>query len=707
MDEKRWSYLAVTTSFIVAWFAVTLQFGVGALNPGFPDWFMVPGADWTQHYFGWVYYRFGAWHWPPGTLTGYAYPMVSSMGYTDAIPLVAMPLKVLSPWLPEPFQYIGWWLFTCFALQTWFGYRLLRVLSAPPAFAWLGSIFLGMSPTLLFRDGHPALCAHWVITALWWSYFNTAGKHNLRQATVITALSAWIHPYLTAMALALYLVILLKQSWIDRKVSISKALIFAATMLGWTLLSFYLIGYFNLEGTQQGGLGVGEFSANLNTWFNPHTESAFWQGLPWAETGQYEGYGYLGTAVIVLIALFLIHRLSTRKGPLPSTRSGWLALLTGITLFLFALSPRWTFFNHTIFQYETQISLFQTFRSTGRFIWPLYYLILGWTIAKIAGWWSAFGWKGWIALSLFLAIQLAEFGPKLPNEVVRHEPFQSPLPHVALWDTIFLNSQHIWIYPPYNNRIRDAGDDMAFMEIGARTHRPISEGGLARRDDRMAYEVMDTLTARIHGQGRFAAGDIMIMSPEILAQSDAVFLEKGSAYLLDDYLVYIPHQSDPEGTIQRFLRGKNVLPVTSKKILRPEQIFAFYPGDYVLFAIKDEATEGMAAATKTFFVDHGSWLGKILFQSSYAGIWRDSLLLKEESAKLKAVQLDTLLAGTSIHLESAGMPSGNFVHIQVNDEELATQDRGLHVVILNREGKVVTTGYGDLYQSRYLIMRSD
>lgn len=707
MAEKHWSYLAAGTSLVIAWFAVTLQFGIGALNPGFPDWFMVPGADWTQHYFGWVYYRFGEWHWPPGTLTGYAYPMVSSMGYTDAIPLVAMPLKVLSPLLSEPFQYIGWWLFTCFALQTWFGYRLLRALSAPPAFAWLGSLFFGLSPTLLFRDGHPALCAHWVITALWWSYFNKDGKRNPVYATIVTGLAAWIHPYLTAMALTLYLAILLKRSWIDRMLSLKAALIYAAGTLTWTWLSFYLIGYFNLQSTQQGGLGVGEFSANLNTWFNPHTESTFWPGLPWADSGQYEGYGYLGTAMLMLIAVMAIYRIFKHQGPWPTTRAGWLALVTGAGLFLFALSPRWTFFDHTLFQYQTHLSLFQTFRSTGRFIWPLYYLAMGWTLAKISIWWSAYGWRGWLALGIFLGIHIAEFGPKLANSVVRHEPFQSPLPHVTVWDTIFLKSQHVWVYPPYNNRIRDAGDDLAFMEIGARTHRPISEGGLARRDDRMAYAMMDTLTARIHGQGWFAPGDIMILGPEVLAQSDSTFLQKGDAYLLDDYLVYVPHQSDPEGELKQYLKRRDVIPVSSKLILLPDQVFAYYPDDYVLFAIKDEATQGMSSRTKTFFTDRGSWLGKILFQSSYAGIWRDSLLLNEESAKLKAVQLDTTLAGSTIHLESAGMASGNYVHMLVEGHELANQDRGLHVVILSPEGTLVTTGYGDLYQSRYLIMRSD
>ncbi|MCB0656122.1 MAG: hypothetical protein KDC57_08310, partial [Saprospiraceae bacterium] len=537
MRDRYWTYLALGTSLVLAWFAVTLQFGVRAMDPGFPDWFMVQGADWTQHYFGWVYFRFSPWHWPPGTLTGYAYPMFSSMGYTDVIPLVALPLKAFSAWLPETFQYIGWWLFLCFALQTWFGYRLLRILSAPAPFAWLGSIFLGLSPTLLFRDGHPALCAHWVITALWCSYINDQPGKSLRLATIVTALSAWIHPYLTSMAMAIYLIVVIKKVWITRSLNYLQAAGLAIGVLAWTLLSFYLIGYFNLQGTQQGGLGVGEFSANLNTWFNPHTESAFWSGLPWAAPGQYEGYGYLGTSVLTMIAALIIFRISHQRGLWPTTRSAWLALLAATGMFVFALSPKWTFFQHTFFHYETQLSLFQTFRSTGRFIWPLYYLIMGWTLANASRWWSRYGWRGWAILVVFLGIHLAEFGPKLPNPVARHERYVSPLPSVKIWDSVFLSSDHVWIYPPYNNRIRDEGDDMAFMEIGARTHVPISEGGLARRDDRMAYAMMDTLTARLHGIGQFEPGDVMILSPEYLQNAGEAFRSQGFLYLIDGYLL--------------------------------------------------------------------------------------------------------------------------------------------------------------------------
>lgn len=98
----------------------------------------------------------------PSRVTLHA-PSGTSIGYTDSIPLVAIPLKIVAGWLPLPMQYLGAWLVACFALQGLFGVFLAQLWTRS-AMATLGaaSLFVLM-PTLLNRAPHPSLCAHWTV----------------------------------------------------------------------------------------------------------------------------------------------------------------------------------------------------------------------------------------------------------------------------------------------------------------------------------------------------------------------------------------------------------------------------------------------------------------------------------------------------------------------------------------------------------------
>ena len=73
--------------------------------------------DWATHYFGWTYFRFEPWHWPPAAVHGYNAPIGTAIGLTDSLPLMAYLLKPFSRWLPAEFQYLGAWERLCFTLQ--------------------------------------------------------------------------------------------------------------------------------------------------------------------------------------------------------------------------------------------------------------------------------------------------------------------------------------------------------------------------------------------------------------------------------------------------------------------------------------------------------------------------------------------------------------------------------------------------------------
>src|SRR5690606_14740021 len=95
--------ILVGLSLIVYHFA----YGLSRLNPTNINWLFQTREDWASHYLGWAFYRDSAWTFPLGDMTGYMHPMGTNIGFTDSIPLLALPLKLISFALPDDFQYFG------------------------------------------------------------------------------------------------------------------------------------------------------------------------------------------------------------------------------------------------------------------------------------------------------------------------------------------------------------------------------------------------------------------------------------------------------------------------------------------------------------------------------------------------------------------------------------------------------------------------
>ena len=81
-------------------------------------------ADRAMHTLGWMFFRAAAWGNPPGLSPELGLELSNSIGLVDGLPLFAVPLKLVSAWLPQPFQYWGAWLLICFLLQALFAYLI-------------------------------------------------------------------------------------------------------------------------------------------------------------------------------------------------------------------------------------------------------------------------------------------------------------------------------------------------------------------------------------------------------------------------------------------------------------------------------------------------------------------------------------------------------------------------------------------------------
>ncbi len=110
--------------------------------------------DYRLHHLGWHLYRYGPWTFPLGATPLLIWPIGSSIGLTDSMPIVAIWLKALSPMLPTDFQFIGLWLVLSFALQGVFGALLMRLATPRPELQLLGATLLILSPPLDLP--HPA-----------------------------------------------------------------------------------------------------------------------------------------------------------------------------------------------------------------------------------------------------------------------------------------------------------------------------------------------------------------------------------------------------------------------------------------------------------------------------------------------------------------------------------------------------------------------
>lgn len=474
-----------------AWIA-----GTRILDPASIDW--LRKGDWVPHHFGWHYFRIEPWHWPPGAVHGYYAPLGTSIGLTDSIPLVAYLLKPFSAWLPPQAQYLGPWLLACFALQGALGARLVGRVVASAWAQLLGGVLFVLVPTLLIRVGHAALCAHWLIL---WALLVVTRPPARRFAwpgwAALGLVSGLVQPYLAAMVLG---VLAGATASNDSGVSIGRRVAALATALGTTLAGWWLSGLFLLTGERSltaGGLGY--YSMNLLAFVSPEGWSAVLPNLSSATPGQpYEGFQYLGLGLLLLLAVAVALRAGGRVAPGPRVVTPWL-LATCLVMTAFAVSPVVTLGTRTLLNLDgAWTAPLALFRSSGRFVWPLVYLGLVWTIATLA---RAVPTRTAVAvLGVAVIVQAADLhGAHQFRRQVAHDPsfhawlnpFDDPR-----WHEVAPAYARLALVPP-----PQCGDTPVPYEaaIGFTADHglTINAGVVARRDERARASYCETLARQV------------------------------------------------------------------------------------------------------------------------------------------------------------------------------------------------------------------
>lgn len=284
--EKRW-FLMLTSAIIGAILFIAI-YGARILDPTYEDW-LFQGGDLTQHYLGWTFFRMSDWHFPFGLSDSVLGNVKISVIYTDSVPLFALFFKLLSPLLPATFQYFGFLGLFSFMMNGACSTLLIHRFNKNGIFCIIGSTFYIISPVVLQRlYGHEALSCHFVILLglILWLYQD----HKLGCfITDVFKYKKYLRPFLCLISI---------------------------TAL--SLLMLWMLGAFYTK-TNVAAQGLGIYSANINTFWNPLDSQGSNNGLlgdvskgsrflkPIAVNfGQYEGYAYVGLGIILGAIILLI-----------------------------------------------------------------------------------------------------------------------------------------------------------------------------------------------------------------------------------------------------------------------------------------------------------------------------------------------------------------------------------------------------------------
>ena len=510
--------------------AFLVQFGPGALDPTNLHWLMT--GDWGAHLLGWLFFRHTPWEWPLTTIPTLAWPAGATIAYTDSIPLLALPAKLLSRWLPDSIQYIGPWLALCFVLQGVFGALLTSSFSPKPLHAALGGALMTLSPVLMRRAvGHDSLSAHWLLLALLWLNLREQGRPraSLIAAVSLVLLAATVHPTLWAMTAVLAFA-LVARFRMEGQLGWRGVALTSVVLIAGTALLFAALGYVGGDTPRQGG-GFGHFSADLLTLVNPMGSSRVLPSLP-TGAGQYEGGGYLGLGALLLVgwAMFLFVR--ARRDLSPDIRRRWTpVVVAAILMALFAASSVVTIAGHEILGlrtvYRPFLSLVEPFRSSGRFIWPLHYLAIAFALAVVLkGWRVGPLWKSAVLGAAFL-IQVVDVPRDAPNSDIDARVGDDWLKlRAERWSELAEGRTKLVLYPPmlHDGAGRGCGKSdfwpgdfqLSSGWLALRHRMAVNSAYLARIDEERIQAYCKSLEREVQ-RGELDPATLYVVAPQLLA----------------------------------------------------------------------------------------------------------------------------------------------------------------------------------------------
>jgi hypothetical protein len=343
-----------------------------------PRW-QYPANDIAAYLTAHAYFVHDRWRLPLFALPMLGYPDGSSVIFCDAIPIVALIAKLWTSLTGRIVNLLGLWVLAAYMLQGVMAVRLVYALGERSR--WLAVCIASwsvLSIAFVIRFGHLALQGQFlVLWALALHFEQTRDRQpRILETTLLLTIAVLVNAYLAAMAIAIGIASWLTLGW--QRAWSWRAACHATIGVSAVAVVMVISGYFSVPaGTD--ALVMPQFGAwswNLSSLvISPHE---------WVRTlgverhtsgGQYEGESYLGLGpLLVLIVCLLTRPRAVRDG---LTRH-WPLVLIVIACAAFAASNRVYFGSTLLVDLPMPPMLLRVaglFRSHGRFVWPLMYLL--------------------------------------------------------------------------------------------------------------------------------------------------------------------------------------------------------------------------------------------------------------------------------------------------------------------------------------------
>lgn len=443
-------------SLSVGVFVFTAMYGIEVLSFTNVDWLLNRG-DLSQHYVGWKFYRNADWRFPFGLMDNMAYPNKTSIIFTDSIPLFAVFFKLLSPILPEHFQYFGLWGVLSYALQSLMGAYIVRKFTDSKLVSVLGGLFFTLTPFMIYRMfGHTALASHWIILAsililLYYDLLKLHKKSVFLLWFCIGMLTAGIHLYLFPVCWIVSFGYMIYQ-YIDARDK--TAFLNPACFFAGVLLNTFFLGGFSTTAAINGGT-LGECGLNLISFMNPQGTSIFFKDQPmyqmaWPnETYVYFGFGMLCFMLLTVPYIFK----HVFEGKLHITVKGKkkeiITYSAIIIIMLFVSMGPVAAFRKTLL-YKIPVDglikkMWGVFQATARLSWIIIYLMI-----TFAFFLNLKQWTTKIAITILIicislqVIDLSEFFKGIHNSFAGTQAYETQLASLD-WADIQNQVEHLYL----------------------------------------------------------------------------------------------------------------------------------------------------------------------------------------------------------------------------------------------------------------------
>ncbi len=528
--------------------AFILIWGITPLDPFNVMWMVTPyGSDPSFAEIGSLDFLKEAWTFPLGLIRGLVHPSPTSIVYVDGIPWVALVAKIFATFIHRDFQYVGLWGFACAILQGGLGSLIIRRYSKDSITSTIGAGFLILSPFFLGKMfGHISMSGQWVLLSAILLIFSRDSNRVIRNeiplwiglCTISVGILAYFVPMVFSLMVLYY--------WLRaRNIGIRAVYKLLISLIGSILacaLALWLLGGF-LSNTDVSANDYGIAPFNLNNLFNPGAASRVIKSFPVGTSGG-ESYSWLGLGVILGgIYLSLDAAFRSQKTAWQSVRYWAPFLVVCSMLILYAATNKIMFGDEILLEYRLPkaiLSAFSTFRTSGRFIWPVWYLIVIFVIGSLCRKPTEI-WRRDIILVALLAVQIydgfAIHGSlnKFRGSPVTAEQLRAPPPLAGKFWTEMSDVKHVIFAPAVagGKVTQEAWGYIAYQAVKQRI--TMNTFWLGRYPMKAVQENIHSKIEELK-KGNIGTGDLIVVNvPDMLAQVN--FSGDITPYWIDDEIV--------------------------------------------------------------------------------------------------------------------------------------------------------------------------